>query len=504
MRSLYRARRVHTFGHPPTGDWILIDGRHVERVGTGDPPSADRVVELPGATIVPGLIDAHIHLTSLGMSAENEDVARTRSAAELLAIARDRAAGATENVVVLQGYDETQWADPTLPTLVELDAASATPLVIRRTDGHVALLNAAALSLADALDTPGVDRDAEGRPTGLVTGTANRLVGRWAASARTEHTIEALQLSGAGRAASHGITTVHEMSLPLEFGPLDLETLLAHRRDLPVSVEVVLGVMDVPKAVELDLRGIGGDLATDGSLGARTAAVTDPYADGRGRGELAFDDEILEGFFRDGHDAGLQVGMHAIGDRAIEQVLGAWERIYRRLDSRERRHFRARRHRIEHFEMPTLAQIERAAMLGLGISMQPAFDAAWGYPGALYERRVGPDRAWAMNPVRTILDRGLELGVGSDAPVVPVDPWATIRAMETHHDPTQRLDRADAIRIHTTGSARLAHHEEKKGVLEPGMHADLAAYDVDPLSVDDVAGLRPTLTVSLGREVWLA
>jgi len=109
-----------------------------------------------------------------------------------------------------------------------------------------------------------------------------------------------------------------------------------------------------------------------------------------------------------------------------------------------------------------------------------------------------------MNPIRTVLDRGLELGVGSDAPVVSVDPWATIRAMETHHDPTQRLDRADAIRIHTTGSARLAHHEEKKGVLEPGMHADLAAYDADPLTVEDVGGLRPILTVSIGREVWLS
>ena len=504
MRSLYRARRVHTFGHPTTGDWVLVDGRHVERVGAGEPPDADRVVDLPGATIVPGLIDAHIHLTSLGLSADNEDVAACRSAADLLAIALDRAQGAADDVVALQGYDETRWADPALPTLDELDAMTAAPLVIRRTDGHVALLNTAALSLADALDTPGVERAEGGRPTGLVTGTANRLVGRWAAAARSEHTIEALQLSGAARAASHGITTVHEMALPLEFGPLDVETLLAHRRDLPVSAAVILGVMDVPKAVELGLRGIGGDLATDGSLGARTAAIGDPYADGPGRGELAFDDEILEGFFRDGHDAGLQVGMHAIGDRAIEQVLGAWERIYRRLDSRERRHFRARRHRIEHFEMPTLAQIERAAMLGLAISMQPAFDAAWGHPGALYEQRVGPDRAWAMNPIRTVLDRGLELGVGSDAPVVFVDPWATIRAMETHHDPTQRLDRADAIRIHTTGSARLAHHEEKKGVLEPGMHADLAAYDADPLTVEDVGGLRPILTVSIGREVWLS
>jgi predicted amidohydrolase YtcJ len=504
VRSLYRAHRIHTFGYPPFGEWVLVDGRHVERVGVGDPPRSDRVVDLPGATIVPGFIDAHVHLTSLGLSADNEDVAAASSAGELLAIARDRAHGATDEVVALQGYDETRWSDPTLPTLRELDEATAAPLVIRRTDGHVALLNTAALSLADALGTPGVERDADGGPTGVVTGTANLLVGRWTATARSEHTIEALQLSGAARAASHGVTTVHEMALPLESGPSDLETLLAHRRDVPVSVEIVLGLMDVPKAVDLGLHAIGGDLATDGSLGARTAAIGDPYADGSGRGELAFDDEILEGFFRDGHDAGLQVGMHAIGDRAIEQVLSAWERIYRRLDSRERRHFRARRHRIEHFEMPSLAQIERAAMLGLGISMQPAFDVAWGFPGGLYERRVGPDRAWAMNPIRTILDRGLEVGVGSDAPVIPVDPWAGIRAMETHHDPTQRLERAAAIRIHTAGSARLAHHEEKKGMLEPGMHADLVAYDVDPLEVQDVAGLRPILTVSLGRDVWVS
>ena len=82
MRSLYRARRVHTFGHPPTGDWVLVDGRHVERVGAGEPPDADRVVDLPGATIVPGLIDAHIHLTSLGLSAENEELKKQVRALE--------------------------------------------------------------------------------------------------------------------------------------------------------------------------------------------------------------------------------------------------------------------------------------------------------------------------------------------------------------------------------------------------------------------------------------
>ena len=143
-------------------------------------------------------------------------------------------------------------------------------------------------------------------------------------------------------------------------------------------------------------------------------------------------------------------------------------------------------------------------MLGLAVSMQPTFDLEWGHPGGLYAQRVGVERAHAMNPVRLLLDRGVVVGVGSDAPVVPMDPWLTIHALEHHHDPTQRLTRGESIRLHTAGSARLAHQEEKKGLLEPGMHADLVAYDVDPLTVEDVRTLRPAMTVSLGREVWLA
>ena len=142
MRTLYRAARIHTFGHPPTGEWILVDGRHVQRVGTGDPPAADRVVELPGATILPGFIDAHVHLTSTGLGLANADVVRATSATELLAIARDRAA-ARGPLVALQGFDETLWERRDLPTLEDLDRAVSGPLVIRRIDGHAALANRA-------------------------------------------------------------------------------------------------------------------------------------------------------------------------------------------------------------------------------------------------------------------------------------------------------------------------------------------------------------------------
>jgi predicted amidohydrolase YtcJ len=146
--------------------------------------------------------------------------------------------------------------------------------------------------------------------------------------------------------------------------------------------------------------------------------------------------------------------------------------------------------------------VERAAILGLAVSIQPAFDRLWGQGDGLYEQRLGPARAMAANPVRTMLERGIELGIGSDSPVTPLDPMLAIASLEGHHEPRQRLQRLEALKLHRKGSARLGHQEGKKGVLEPGMHADFAAYEADPLDVDSVEGLRPILTVSLGREVF--
>jgi predicted amidohydrolase YtcJ len=277
---------------------------------------------------------------------------------------------------------------------------------------------------------------------------------------------------------------------------------LGHRDRLPMDVAPVVATMDIPQIMDLGLPAIGGDLPMDGSIGARTAAVAAPYADVRGNGTSYHADEELETFFQAGHMAGLQVGVHAIGDRAIEQVIAVWERVYTTLDSRERRHFRARRHRIEHFEMASTSQIERAAMLGLAVSVQPTFDRFWGQPGGLYETGLGWDRAATMNAVRTMIDRGIEVGSGSDSPITPFDPMLSIAACETHHDAAQRLSRLEALRLHTVGGARLGHQEDKKGVLGPGMHADLVAFDADPMTVEAMEDLRPILTVSLGREVF--
>jgi hypothetical protein len=294
------------------------------------------------------------------------------------------------------------------------------------------------------------------------------------------------------------------MSLPEDRGTRDLEILLGHRARLPVDVVPYVGTTDVANVIDLGISTIGGDVSLDGSIGARTAWLSDPYADGAGSGTSYYADDQVTEFFHAGHLAGLQVAVHAIGDAAVEQAIASWERVYASLDSRGRRHFRARRHRIEHFELVDAAMIERAAALGLAVSVQPAFDAEWGHPGGLYELALGEGRAARMNPFRSIVGRGIELGAGSDSPVTPLDPLSGVAALQDHHDPTEAMTRDEAIRLFTIGSARLAHHDEKKGALTHGSHADLVAWDADPFEAEELARVRPVLTVSLGREVFAA
>jgi predicted amidohydrolase YtcJ len=481
---------------------VLVDGRHVQRAGSGEPPGADRVVDLPGTTIVPGFVDAHVHLTGTGIHHRAPEIRRTASSRELLDALR-RVAAQRQGPILVHGWDETRWSSPEAPAIAELDGVTDRPLMAMRADGHVALANHAAIAAAALDEVDGVERDRDGAPTGRVCRRANAVLRAWIERHLDAREVEQLQLEAASLAVARGITCVHEMSLPEDRGPRDLEILLGHRARLPVDVVPYVGTTDVASVIGLGVSTIGGDVSIDGSVGARTAWLREPYADGSGTGTCYYaEDEVAE-FFHAGHLAGLQVAVHAIGDAAVDRAIRAWERVYASLDSRARRHLRARRHRIEHFELVDPPLIERAAALGLAASVQPAFDAEWGHPGGLYELALG-ERAAAMNPFRSIVGRGIELGAGSDSPVTELDPLAGIAALQGHHDPTEAMSRDEAIRLFTVGSARLAHHDGKKGSIEPGAHADLVAWAGDPMEVPDLASLRPVLTVSLGREVFAA
>ncbi|HZB01990.1 MAG TPA: amidohydrolase family protein, partial [Actinomycetota bacterium] len=252
-----------TLSHPTMGEWILVDQRHVERVGVGDPPEADATIDLPGATIVPGFIDSHVHLTATGRSLMNEDVRDARSKDDLLEVVRARAeAGGT--VVHVEGFDETRWDRPVLPTAAELDAITPLPVVAVRADGHLAVLSSSALGAVDAGDAAGIERGPDGAPTGRITQEANRLAAAWIESTYDRHRIEELQLQAAGLAASRGVTTVHEMSMDGK----DLQVLLGHHGQLPIDVRAIPATTSLMDAMAMRLEAVGGDLPVDGSIAA--------------------------------------------------------------------------------------------------------------------------------------------------------------------------------------------------------------------------------------------
>ena len=438
------------------GEWLLVDDRHVQRVGSGDPPRADRIVELPGATIVPGFIDTHVHLAPHGIALANSDVEQARSAKELLSIARARAlAQAADEAIYLQGYDESRWDDPAVPTLAELDAVTDRPLMIRRADGHTALANTAAVRGAGIEEADGLHRDASGAPTGRLTLRASDETGRWILGTLSAHQLQELQLKAAAQAASHGITTRPRDGDAARHGPRDLEVFLAHRARLPVDAIADRGDDGLSQAIALGMAAVGWRPAGRRLDRGPHRGAGRPVRRRRRRRRPQLRRRQLAEFFHGGHAAGLQVGVHAIGDRAIEQVLGAWERVYQALDSRERRHFRARRHRIEHSrdgDRPNRSSVRPCS--GSPPRSNRRSTCSWGRRGGLYEQAPGGGASRGDEPVPDDARPWHRGRARVRRPGHAARPLARGRTRwRPTTTPAQRLSRLEAIRLHTLGGA---------------------------------------------------
>lgn len=495
------ADRVVTLGHGRyRARAVLVRGRRVAWVGDDPeeaPPHTDRV-ELAGCTLGPAFVDAHVHLTGFGLLLTGLDLSGCASWAEVVDAVRAYAGQHVGRVIWGAGYDPHRFADaPPDPAALQA-AARGMAVFLSRVDGHSALVDAGTLSAAPLSRAAGVERDAEGRPTGVVRGEAHHIVRRWAIGAMTTTELERARHAAAHHAAAHGIGSVHEMGGPDIMGREDFEAWIRGR--WPIEVIGYWGEPEVRAAAELGVRRIGGDLFLDGSLGSHTAALCAPYADRPGwRGELLFDDATLTDLLREATVAGLQVGVHAIGDAAIGQLVRCWRAARQALPAYLRERSPELRHRIEHAELIPPTLLDDLAELGLVVSAQPNFDAAWGGPGGLYEARLGAQRAEQMNPWRQLADRGVPLALGSDAPVTPMDPWLTVYAATHPHHPRHALNRLEAISAATLGGRYAAHQDGMVGVIRAGMRADLAAWEGDPFTADDPRGSRCVLTVVQGR-----
>lgn len=413
---------------------------------------------MPEGILLPGFCDAHVHalMSATGLLAAS---ARDGGIADVIAqAARDQPGP----VVRVSGHDETR--DATELTVDLLDRlVPDRPLVVLRVDLHSCWVNS---------------RGAErlGVPAGQVRGPAFYEAGeKMRAWVTREERAEGLARL-ARYAASRGVTSLH--GLEGAPSPTDPE-----RQDacellpaLPVRTRVYLQCFDVTAVARRGLKQIGGCLLVDGSLGSHTAALDAPYCDEPGTsGLLYYEDTRLEALIRRADDRGMQCAFHAIGPRAIEQVLAAYERVLKGRAPRDHRH------RIEHFLVPRPDQIERAAALGLHLGVQPAFHHTWGGPGSMYERRLGAERVRGVNPLASLLKAGLTLGGSSDSDVTPLDPLLGVRAAVLHPVESERVTVAQALDMYVSGSRRLGF-EHDAGSFAVGMRADWVLLGRDPLS----------------------
>jgi predicted amidohydrolase YtcJ len=513
-------------GNPaqPWAEAVAVDGDRIAFVGDREEAAkrlgADaKIIDAGDGVVVPGMIDSHIHLIDGGLHLTSVQLRDADTREKFVERIGAFAKSPRRDGAWISGgdWDHTLWGGE-LPDRNWIDAVTpATPVWISRLDGHMALANSAAMRAAgvgnDVKDVAGgeIVRDADGRPTGLFKDNAMSLIERavppTSLADRLAAAIAAMEYLNA-----QGVTAVHDMGTWR-----DLEVFrLAHKQGL-LKVRVYsctpLGQWE-KLADELKRAGRGDEWLqigglkgyVDGSLGSHTAAFLAAFDDAPdSSGLLVNTVEDLEEWTAGADKAGLQVAVHAIGDRAIRLQLDVFERVAQRNGERDRRF------RIEHSQHIDPADIPRYGELGVIASMQPYHaidDGRWA------ERVIGARRSETTYAFRSLLDTGAKLAFGSDWFVAPATPLEGIdaavnrRTLDGKHPdgwvPAQKISAEEALRAYTSGGAFAAFREHDLGTLEAGKLADLVVLDRDIVRGDpgDLADAAVELTMAGGRIVY--
>jgi len=527
--KVYVAHAIHTGDEArPLARALAVEGKTVLAVGSlaevrakvGDRPAAWQHMD---GVILPGVEDAHCHVDSLGRRLLAADLSRVRSEAEAVRAAASAGPASRQGEWLLgRGWDQNDWGEVDglrpFPGRALLDAAlPTTPAWLVRVDGHAAWVNGEALRRAgitrDTPEPPGgrILKDGQGEPTGVLVDNAMGLVSAHVPPP-TEAQREARLEAAFRRILSGGITAVHDAGM-------DLETFRVLQRwdavgALPLRIYAMADGQG-PDGEALRERGpFRGNLLSmraaklfaDGALGSRGAALFEPYSDDASeRGLLLLSPEELQGRAAAFMAAGFQVAIHAIGDRANAVALDALVGAVKETGGGPGRH------RLEHAQVLSLADLPRLAKEGIIASMQPTHatsDMPWA------EARLGPGRMAGAYAWRSVLQSGARLAFGSDFPVEEPEPLPGFYAARTRQDArglpvggfysAQRLTGEETLRAFTREAAYAAFAEEERGVLKEGMAADFAAFTVDPVTCEPAALLsaRTLLTVVGGREVY--
>lgn len=496
---LYNASLHSARSDEPGADAVLISGRRIARVGRrerlrrevekGAP--AIREIDLAGRSLVPGFVDAHTHIVQESLAKIRFDLGDVRSRDELLERVRERVKEiGAEEVIVGEGWDDSHWGGG-YPTREELDGvAPRHPVVLRRVCGHLAVANTLALARI------GEEWGEVDRGSGLLRGMAALKVNR-IFPPRREELVQALRYAEE-LALRSGVTSIHEIAPP-SILQLCVEERERERLRIRICFTVPYGDAEALRGKGFDsgagdewLRIGGAKIMADGSIGARTAALLEPYVgDPANRGMLIHTDEEMIEIVSRLHSDGLQILVHAIGDRALRQVIDAYERVIGDGPN-------ALRHRIEHVEMASPRELERMARLGIVACMQPNFVVRWGRRGGMYEALIGEERLGGSNQFGTMRKKGIRVAFGSDC--MPLSPLYGLDGAVDHTNPEESLSLEGAVACYTEEGAYAGFEEGEKGTIEKGRLADLVVLSGDLRKAPSPSDLEVVATI-IGGEV---
>jgi predicted amidohydrolase YtcJ len=485
------------------GAMVIDDeGRVSQLLANGErPPRVDFRENGRGRTIIPGLIDAHMHVMELGLAQLVVDLSDTRTLAEAqVKIAQFAAANPERPWIVGRGWNQELWGLGRFPTAAELDAAVFDrPVWLERVDGHAGWANSRALAVAGVTaataDPAGgrIERvPGSGAPAGVFVDEAMALVAAKVPPPRATDRDVAL-FKAQDLLVARGVTAVADMGTSIEDWMAfrragDSGRLRVRIMSYALGIEamsLIGGSGPTPWLYDDHLRMGGLKLYLDGALGSRGALLKAPYADDPGnRGLARLDGTQLRNLMSHAAMEGYQVAMHAIGDAANAEALSAIEELSDDYTG-------DRRWRIEHAQIVDPADIPRFGQHGIIASMQPVHQTS---DRLMAEARLGPDRLKGAYAWRSIHDAGAPLAFGSDAPVEAPDPFAGMAAAISREDaqgqppggwhPEERVTIEQALAAYTAGAAYAGFAEGHFGRLAVGERADFVILDADPLEAD--------------------
>ncbi len=532
--------RVHTMDAAlPLAEAVALTGNRILALGS----TADiallrgpktQVIDLSGRLLLPAFADSHVHLATYALARQRMDLSSACSAEEVATIVAQQASNTLPGRWLRgHGWDRNVWRDSTLPTKVVLDAAAPEhPVALGSKDLHSVWVNSQALVRAGiaaaTLDPPGgvIARDPHtGQPTGILLEEACKLISRLyprpTPAECADAVKETLPLVWAA-----GITSIHQMGDSPDARAFRTFQFLNQRGELGLRVLYYLPRENLDSAIAVGLRSGFGDrrlsvggvkLFVDGSLGSHTAWMLEPFEDepdNRGVGRL--EPEELRDLVRRASAAGLPVAVHALGDRAnreaIEAIAAARRAEQISAQSASSADPADLRHRIEHVQLLQPDDIPRLARWRIVASMQPVHCTS---DMAMADRHWGEPRCAGAHAWRSLLDAGVRLAFGSDAPVEALDVLAGIHAAVTRRQadgcpdhegwhPEQRLSVAEAVHGYTLGAAYAAGEERWRGSITQGKLADLVVLSEDIFGCDlmDILSTCVDLTIFDGRVVY--